>query len=163
MPIPKSITRINKKGIQYIDNVDRVQYTIDELSRAALRDVAKFLRREIKENIPIRSGVLKENIATRIKKKEKQLEVGIYKRKVAIKKGKKAARHSHLVQYGTKQRTSKKTGSTRGQMPAIKFLDTTAYKNIDKIREIESKYLSAIENDNEALSLIDESEEISDD
>ena len=43
MAVPKSVTRINKNGVQYIDSVDRVNYTLEELTRAALREVGKFV------------------------------------------------------------------------------------------------------------------------
>ena len=36
MPLPKSVTKIKKDGIEFVSNVDRAQYTIQELSRAAL-------------------------------------------------------------------------------------------------------------------------------
>ena len=43
MPIPKSVTKIKKGNVEFISNVDRVQYTLTELTRAALRDVGKFI------------------------------------------------------------------------------------------------------------------------
>lgn len=43
MSVPKSVIKIKKGNIEYISSVDRVQYTIAELSRAALRDVGKFI------------------------------------------------------------------------------------------------------------------------
>ena len=50
MSAPKSVTKINKNGVTYTSNVDAAKYYIFELSRAALRDVAKYVRREFRES-----------------------------------------------------------------------------------------------------------------
>ena len=49
MSAPKSVTKINKNGVTYTSNVDAAQYYIHELSRAALRDVGKFVRTKWRE------------------------------------------------------------------------------------------------------------------
>ena len=49
MSVPKSVTKINKNGITYTSNVDACQYYIFELNRAALRDVAKFVKRTFRD------------------------------------------------------------------------------------------------------------------
>lgn len=46
MSVPKSVIKLNKNGVQYVSSCDRAQYTIKELTRAALRDVGKFLVRQ---------------------------------------------------------------------------------------------------------------------
>ncbi len=45
MAVPKSVVRFKKNGVEYTSSVDRVNYTIVELTRAALRDVGKYLAR----------------------------------------------------------------------------------------------------------------------
>ena len=57
MPMPKSVTKIKKDGIEFISNVDRVQYTIQELSRAALKDVAKLLRKRMVQELKTLPGM----------------------------------------------------------------------------------------------------------
>ena len=48
MGLPKSVTKVDKKGnVTYKSNVDQINYTINELTRAALRDVAKMLRKKL--------------------------------------------------------------------------------------------------------------------
>src|SRR5690606_41697884 len=47
MAMPKSVTKVTRHGVEFTSNVDRAKYTITELSRAALKDVAKFLRRRM--------------------------------------------------------------------------------------------------------------------
>ena len=48
-------------------------------------------------------------------------------------------------------------------VPKIAPFYSTVAENIDEIRKIEGQYLSAIEDENKALGLIDEDEEVSDD
>ena len=45
MAVPKSVVRFRKGGVEYTSNVDFACYTIVELSRAAMRDVGKFIAR----------------------------------------------------------------------------------------------------------------------
>lgn len=42
MSLPKAV-KITKNGVEIISNVDRIQYTLKELERAALRDVGKLV------------------------------------------------------------------------------------------------------------------------
>lgn len=51
MPLPKSVVKIKKDSIEFTSSVDRVQYTMIELQRAALRDVAKFIRKRMLEKL----------------------------------------------------------------------------------------------------------------
>lgn len=46
MANPPSGMKITKNGVTYQSNIDRTQYTIRELSRAALRDVGKYIVRQ---------------------------------------------------------------------------------------------------------------------
>ena len=50
MPIPPSVTKVTKDGVEFISSVDRVNYTIKELSRAALRDVGKFVCKTFRQS-----------------------------------------------------------------------------------------------------------------
>lgn len=155
MAMPKSVTKINKDGVQFISNVDRVQYTMKELERAALRDTAKFIRKQMKELVPVYRGVLKSNIASWLKKSKDTgdvtLHVGIYSPKIAKQKGKIPAYHTHLLEFGTVK------------MRPQPFLRPATYNNIQMIREIQGKYLSYIEDEEKAKGVIDETEDISDD
>ena len=50
-----------------------------------------------------------------------------------------------------------------GKMPRLNALYNSTFDNIEEIRKIEAQYLSAIEIESEALELIDEEEQTSDD
>ena len=43
MNVPQSVVKIKKKGVEYTSSVDYVCYNIYELTRAAMRDVGRFL------------------------------------------------------------------------------------------------------------------------
>ena len=138
--------------------MDRVQYTIAELSRAALRDVAKLLRKRIKDAVPVDTGTLKKNVGTWVRKSKDgtpRLQVGVYNAQRSKKKGMKPAYHAHLLEFGTVKMQAANNG--RG------FLRSTVQDNIDEIQIIQGKYLSAVEDENKALGLIDENEEVADD
>ena len=54
MGLPRSVTKVDSKGnVTYVSSVDRVQYTINELCRAALRDSAKFIRKKMILKLPV--------------------------------------------------------------------------------------------------------------
>lgn len=154
MSMPKSVTKINKDGILYTSSVDATQYTIEELSRAALRDVARLVRKEAKQRAPKDTGNLRKNIATWVKKSRTgelpELQVGVYNYKTAKKKGLNSAFYGMFFEFGTIKLTKQP------------FLKPAVYDNISKIKEIESQYLSGVPNITIG-TMFDESEEISDD
>jgi len=64
MSMPKSVVKFKKGEVEYTSNVDACEYTLKELSRAALRDVARMARRYAKKEVPVVTGTLKKNIGT---------------------------------------------------------------------------------------------------
>ena len=146
MPVPKSVTRITKDGVKYVSSVDRCSYTIKELSRAALRDVGKFVcittnkkaQKLFHNSMRKSKRVRGTNGAFQYwaRKKECDLQVGI----------------KHDTWYGTEQ----ELGSSK--MRRHGFLTSSVQDNIATIVEIESQYLSALEDEAKALALIDEEE-----
>lgn len=144
--MPRSVTRVNRNGVRFTSNVDRAQYTIQELSRAALKDVAKLIRRRMLDKARKMPGMKRGKRIPNafqywVRRRETDLQVGI----------------KHDTWYGTEQELG-----TSGQ-PKRSILRDTVYENIDQIRIIQGKYLSAVEDENRALGLIDEEEEIGDD
>jgi len=158
MPMPKSVTKYSKKkGLRFTSNVDRVNYTMEQLTKRALKDVAKYLRSKVKENIPKDSGATKRNLGTWVRKDWKTgdliLHIGIYSASRSRKKGYPPVFYSHILEFGS------------SKMPAVNggrgFLKSTTKDNIDEIVRIESKYLSELEKDIKQMG--EEKEEISDD
>lgn len=145
MPMPKSVTKITKDGIEFISSVDRAQYTIRELTRAALKDVAKLLRKHMVQELKNLPGMKRHRriySSTQywVRKRDCDLQIGV----------------KHDAWYGVNQELG-----TKG-MPKKGVIRETTFKHIDDIRRIEGQYLSAIENENRALGLINEDEEVGD-
>ena len=145
MPMPPSVTKIKKDGIEFISNVDRAQYTIQELSRAALKDVAKLLRKRMIQELKQLPGMKRHRRIYNstqywVRKRDCDLQIGV----------------KHDAWYGVNQELG-----TKG-MPKKGVIRETTFKHIDDIRRIEGQYLSAIEDENRALGLIYEEEEFGD-
>lgn len=137
MSVPKSVVKFKKDGIEYIDSCDRVQYTIAELTRAALRDVGKFVCREFRKRYYAKfkrtKGYVGKYTQYWVKTKgEIHLEVGL----------------KPNAFYGGFQELGSST------IPKDGFLSASVEQNIPKIVEIESKYLSGLEDEAKALSMI---------
>ena len=147
MSVPKSVVRFRKNGVEYTSSVDRASYTIVELTRAALRDVGKYITRTANSEAMKLPGLKKSR---RVRGRTStflynvpwaqsglpHLEVGV----------------THDTWYGVEQ----ELGSS--QQPRRQILKNSAQRNIAQIIEIESKYLSALEDEAEALRLINEKE-----
>ena len=146
MAAPKSVMKINKNGVQFTESVDRANYFITELTRAAMKDVAKYVLRIVRQNV---RGITNKTRRMRyagmryqywVRKKECDLQLGI----------ENTARGAETAWWADQSELG-----TAGQ-PKRGFLRAAVYDNIDMIRKIESQYLSAIETEDE--SLIDENE-----
>ncbi len=147
MPNPPSGMKITKNGVTYKSQIDRTKYTITELSRAALRDVGKYIIRQTRTLSMARPHMGRLTIKSRfygkggafsywVRKKETDLQVGI----------------KHNTWYGVLQELGD------GNQPRKSILTSAVQQNIDEIRRIEGHYLSAVEDENRALGLIDEEE-----
>ena len=148
MSVPKSVVKLSKKGVEYTSSVDRVNYTITELTRRAMMDVGRFILYEVAAKVRgINKFTKKARYAPKryqmwVPKRENYLVLGIEN----TKKGANTAWWADQSELGTD-----------GQ-PRRGFLTETVRDNIDKIREIEAQYLSAIEEENSAIALINEEE-----
>lgn len=149
MPAPKSVVKIKKNGIEYTSNVDRAAWTMKELCRAALRDVAKFVRKRFGEEYYKEfhkySGQGKKAISAKVwasnSTKFPRVDIG-------IKSGKVPGFYTYFHEVGS----SKERG--RG------ILKRTVESNIANIVEIESKYLSALEDEAAALRLLESEDDL---
>ena len=149
MSVPKSVVKLSKKGVEYTSSVDRVNYTITELTRRAMMDVGRFVLNHVVS--PKVRGMNK--YMKKAKYAPKRYQMWVLKRENYLvlgientKKGAKTAWWADQSELGTD-----------GQ-PRRGFLTEAVRDNIDKIREIEAQYLSAIEDENKAIALINEEE-----
>ncbi len=145
MSVPKSVIKIDKKGVKYISSVEKAEYTIQELTRAAMRDVGKFLVRRINEKAQTLPG-MKRN--PRVRGKNSTFQYWARKGECDLQVGTKQE-----TWYGYKQELG------TSNMKQLGFIRTTTYDNIPEIIKIESQYLSALESEAEALALIESEED----
>lgn len=147
MGLPRSVTKVNKAGgVTFTSNVDRINYTINELCRAALRDVAKVLRKKMILKLKKLSG-MKNN-----KRIYKTTQYWVRKIDADLQIGMK-----HDTWYGAQQELGTRNQPKRG------IVRDTVFENIQEIRNIQAQYLSAIDDEQAALRLLDEAEAVSGD
>ena len=140
MAIPRSVTKITKDGLKFTSNVDRTKYLLKELERAALRDTAKLIRKKMIVKLRKLPGMKRNKRVYNstqywIRRQETDLQIGF----------------KHDTWYGVQQELGTKNQPTRS------ILRGTVMENLDDIRRVQGKYLSAIESENMALGLIDAS------
>ena len=143
MSAPKSVVKVKKNGVDYTSNVDACEYYLFELSRAALRDVAKFVRAKWKENYYAHfkkhtgdaGRAISSVVLSGAKTKYPRVEIG-------LKQGKIDGFYAYFQEFGT------------SKTPKLGILTETLESNIAQIVEIESKYLSGLESEAAALALI---------
>ena len=139
MPVPKSVTRTNRDGVKFTSNVDRTKYLLKELERAALRDTAKIIRKIMVKKLRKLPDMQRSKRITRstqswVRKQETDLQIGF----------------RHDTWYGVNQELGLLN------QPKRQILRSTVMENIDDIRRVQGKYLSAIESENTTMGLIDE-------
>ena len=138
MPVPKSVVKIKQDGIEYTSNIDATCYTMQELTRAALRDAGKLICKRFKQNyyakFPKKTGKVGKFTQYWVKYKQKRpcVEIGIKPNGF----------------YGGFQELGSSKQSKLG------LLSSAVEDNIDEIRKIESQYLSYIEDEMKAKSVI---------
>ena len=148
MPLPRSVMRMNRNGIQYTSSVLRANYTLKELTRAALRDIGKFIDYLARaEAMKIAGRSLK-----RSKRPKKSFQHWNRKRETDLQVGIK-----HDTWYGVDQELG-----LNGQ-PKRDILRKTVMSNLGEIRNIQAKYLKHIEDEMVAERMIDENAEVADD
>lgn len=147
MPLPNSVTKIRtkdgKSSVEFTESVDRVNYTMEELVKAALRDVKKYVlkegRNKISANLQTHTGALRKNFQGWVKRNNRvgaSLQIGI----------KPVAWYGMYQEFGTVNQ------------PKLGAIHDSVHDNVDMIIKIESQYLSALSEES-ATNLIDESED----
>ncbi len=113
----------------YQSNLPRVKYVLEENEKAALKAVGKFTRAEARRILSTvaveRSGTLRKNIASYVRRKTKSIEIGV----------KKKAFWGLFLEKGTRK------------MRARPFLTPAAEENIAYIKQIIADNLGNVTND----------------
>ena len=145
MAVPKSVVRFRRNGIEYTSSVDRASYTLVELVRAALRDSGKFIVRTANSEAMKLPGLKKSR---RVRGRSSTFLYNVPWAKTGL---------PHLevgVKHGTWYGEQQELGTSK--QPKRQILRNSAQRNIAQIIEIQSKYLSALEDETKALRLISE-------
>lgn len=151
MSVPKSVVKLNKKGVTYTSSVDKCNYYLFELSRAALRDVGRFCGRKFRESyyrhFKRRTGQGPKAFYYKVYSNEKtmfpRVDMGLPH---ATKRNSVDGFYSFFQEFGS------------SKCPKLGLLSSAVEGNIAEIIKIESQYLSALENEASALALIHEEE-----
>lgn len=148
MGAPKSVIKVNKNGVQYTSDVDATQYYIHELSRAAMRDVGKFIKKtwqkSYDEHFKKHTGHGRASTSVKVIAGEKTTHPRV---QIGLKTGKVDGFYAYFQEFGT------------SKQPRLGLLTHAAEDNIAEIVKIESQYLSGLSDEASRLeSLIDESD-----
>lgn len=136
MSLPKSV-KFTRNGIEYLSNCDRIQYTIKELTRAALRDTGKYVCKMTRKKIRRKTGRLAKNTQYWVRSKQETPDL-----QVGFKPG---------GFYGLYQ----EIGTVKYKK--IAALSDSTESGISEIQKIQQQYLSAVGTES-AESMIDEGE-----
>lgn len=147
MSTPKSVVKFSKNGITYTSNVDFACYSIVELTRAAMRDVGKYLTRTANSEAMKLPGLKKSRRVrgrtSTFLYKVPWAKAGLPHLEVGV---------THDTWYGVEQ----ELGTSR--QPKRGILRNSAHDNIPQIIEIEAQYLSALKSEAAVLQRISEKE-----
>lgn len=136
MSLPKSV-KFTKNGIEYLSNCDRIQYTLKELERAALRDTGKYICKMTRKKVRRRTGRLAKNTQYWVRSKQEipDLQVG-------FKPGGFYGLYQEIGTIKTKK---------------IAALSDSTENGVSEIQKIQQQYLSAVGTES-AESIISEGE-----
>lgn len=144
---PKSVVRFSKDGVTYTSKVDFACYSIVELTRAALKDVGKFITRTANTAAMKLPGMKKSRrvrgLTSTFRWTVPWAKTGLPHLEVGV---------THNTWYGEEQ----ELGSSK--MPKHGILRNSTHDNIAQIVAIEAQYLSALNSEAAALAKIDERE-----
>ena len=152
MPTPKSQTKVlvkdGKTEVKYESNFDAAEFYIFELSRAALRDVAKFVTKTFRTAYYSYYTRRTGNAGKATKYKVYSNKSTIYPRvDIGLKTGRIPGFYAYFQELGTHD----------GKIPKLGLLTHSVQDNVAEIVKIESQYLSGLSDEAESLAaLIDE-------
>lgn len=164
MATPKTLYNKNGVEIKFIDVSPEVKKTLVNLSKTALRESAKVIRKKLRADLPTRSKRIKNHIGSwamiNYKTGQPTLQIGFYSWQKVKKKGKLPSHASpHWIEFGTEPHSIPKDGARKFmrydnevygfkvQHPgtgATHILRNTVQNNIAEIRAAQEKYLAEI-------------------
>lgn len=131
------------------DFSEEVSKNLKKLQKKGLILAGKTLVKEVKNNTPKRTGLLKATINKQVKTSNNDipwLKIGALKQGKGAKFKGKFAHHAHLIEHGTGLRYNKSTKPKRftGYIKEYSFLRKTILNKKDYVRKCVSSELSKI-------------------
>ena len=148
MGAPKSVIKLKKDGVEYVSNVDACSYYMHELTRAALRDVAKLITRRFRESYYSHFNRDSGDAGRATKYKVWASPSTIAPRvQIGLKTGQVPGFYAYFQEFGS------------SKQPKLGLLKGAAEDNIAEIIKIESQYLSGLsEEANRLEQLVNEND-----
>lgn len=130
--------------VVYDSNVDAVKYYMHELTRAALKDVAKYVIKvfntEFYKHFRKHSGDAKKATKYKVWASAKTISPRV---EIGLKTGRVPGFYAYFQEFGTKS-----------GIPRLGLLTHAAQDNIAEIVKIESRYLSGLSDEAERLEAL---------
>lgn len=152
-----SVVKITKNGVTYTSSIDKTKYLLSELIRAALKDCGRLIKYKLSEQMSSITALKLLSHPTNRKRKRNAFSTWVGRQEELIISARHNNWYSALQELGTSGPGGKDKGPR--SIPKRGLMRETVYNNIDNIRRIQGQYLSAIEDENKALGLIDEDNE----
>lgn len=150
---------------KFVNTSAEAKKALQGLSKTALRDAGKIVRKTLRETVPIRSKRFKNHIASwafiNNKTGQPELQVGFYSWQRVKKRGKLPSHaNPHWIEFGVKSHTIAPKGSKKAMSynnefygkavdhpgtPALHTLRNSVYENIDKIRDAQADLLKYLD------------------
>ena len=148
-------------NVRFVDKSDEVKKTLVGLSKAALRESGKVIRKKLRENVPLRTKRFKNHIASWVMINratgQPTLQIGFYGWQRVRKRGKQPSHASPWwVEFGTRPHSIDSTNFMRYEdivvgyhanhpgQAATHVLRDIVQNNIGEIRAAQEKYLVEI-------------------
>lgn len=148
-------------NVKFVDKSDEVKKTLVGLSKAALRDSGKVIRKKLRQNVPLRSKRFKNHIASWVMINratgQPTLQIGFYGWQRVRKRGKQPSHASPWwVEFGIRPHEINSTSFMHYEdivvgyharhpgQAATHVLRDTIQNNIGEIRAAQEKYLAEI-------------------
>lgn len=148
-------------NVKFVDKSDEVKKTLVGLSKAALRDSGKVIRKKLRQNVPLRSKRFKNHIASWVMINratgQPTLQIGFYSWQRVRKRGKQPSHTSPWwVEFGTRPHEINSTSFMHYEDIVVGYhashpgqagthvLRDTVQNNIGEIRVAQEKYLVEI-------------------
>lgn len=167
MPVPKSVTKLSKNGVTFKSDVDKANYFLYELSRAALRDVAKLVKKRFREKYySIFNRVTRQapkamtyNVYAKDYIKFPRVDCGF---EHSSRKKTVPGFYARFQEKGTINGKHSKKNPGGTHIKARGMFQDIVDASIADIVSIESQYLSGLEDEARVLSMIETEGEMED-